>query len=124
MDRPIDDYILKFQELLAHTRIREVLTQIDLFLDGLSPTILASMSLLEPFPTTLDGVYEAATQIYQNLHRVQTIANHSRRGKGATAGAKAEQKQDKPVEPIIRIKKLSVKERTEHMKKGLCFRCH
>jgi len=124
IDRPIDDYISKFQELLAHTGIREVLIQIDHFLDGLSPAVLAPVSLLEPFPTTLDGVYKAVTWIYQNLHRAQTIANCSRRGKGATAGAKTEQKQDRPVEPVVGIKKLLVKERSEHMKKELCFRCH
>ena len=74
---------------------------------------------MEILPTTLDGMIKAASKYNGQWRRAQAIGKRM-----YETPKKITPTLGKTKETAIEINRLSPAERTEHMRKGLCFLCH
>ena len=122
-----DEYVSQFRILAGRSGITDSVPLIEYFMEGLKPSILDKIYALEKIPSTIDGWYTHATRVDNQWHRAQEI---KARSKGTTplkvkkTNHFTPRYTNTPDPNAMDIDRLTMEERTEHMKKGLCFDCH
>lgn len=127
----IEDHVAKFKILLANSGVDELSpAALDYFQRSIrTPLIRKIMDLADP-PTDLENWYKWALKFDNNYHRLQRIIRRDVPKKDE--GKETKKWNFKPrkdpnamdVDTIMRtINALTPEERTEFMRKGLCFRC-
>lgn len=85
---------------------------------------------LEQPPTTIEGWYKKASEFDNRFRQTKAIAERMRGGSTNREKKKYNFRGNAPryvpsVDPnAMNIDRLSMQEKDEHMKKGLCFECH
>ena len=120
-----DEYVSQFRILAGRSKITDDTALIEYFMEGLKPKLLEKIYALPTIPTTIDDWYTYASRFDNQWTRVKEIIA---RNKGTTYTQK------KPTyaarytgthDPnVMDVDRLTIDERTDHMKKGLCFICH
>ena len=118
----IEDHISRFKTLLAQSGMKESISVIDYFRQTLPINLQRKIMLLDNPPTTLDDWYKWTKQVDNMYKKTQQML-----------GRVPEKKEkDKPKKKWNFAKKdpnamdvdsMTVEQRAEAMKKGLCFRC-
>ena len=118
----IEDHISKFRTLLAQSGMKESISVIDYFRQTLPINLQRKIMLLDNPPTTLDEWYKWTKQVDNAYKKTQRML-----------GQVSEKKDDKKDEPKKRwnfakkdpntmdVDSMTVEQRAEAMKKGLCF---
>jgi hypothetical protein len=115
----VDQYINEFLLLSQRSGIKEDTALIEYFLDGLKRELVDKIFTMEKLPSTLLETMGAAAKFEGNWKRARAIA-----GKARETHEKKTPPTPKVERSTLDINRLSQQERTEHMKKGLCFLCH
>ena len=131
----IEDHVARFKVLLTGTGVDEQSpAALDYFQRSIrTPLLRKIMDLAEP-PTTLEKWYEWALKFDNNYHRLQRILHRGTTKKEEiktenTGGRKwtfrpRTDPNAMDVDTVTRsINAMTAEERTEFMRKGLCFRC-
>lgn len=128
-----DEYIAEFRTLVSNTNITEDEALIEYFMEGISPKLVEKIYALETVPTTMADWYKHASRLDNQWRRGRAIVNRYRNG---TTDTKKKfnftKKYEAPRYTNYRdpnamdtsLGRLTQEERNEHMKKGLCFKCH
>ena len=115
----LEDYVTKFQLLAVRSGIKEDVSLIEYFIDGLHPDIVRAIYAKDTIPEKIDDMIDAATKAQTATDRANAIITAAR--------SLHNEKTERTVKieaSTLNIDRLSYQERTEHMKKGLCFVCH
>jgi len=120
-----DEHVEDFKVWAATSKVTEDAPLIEWFMQGLPTSLREKILGAETPPTTIKGWYEYATRFDNQWRRAKAI---SQRLKGGSEPKKL--RLYKPTPPpyhdpnAMEVDRLTDKERDEHMKRGLCFRCH
>ena len=127
-----EDHIAQFKILVNKSKLDTTSAMlIDAFRETLKIPLQWQILNLEKAPTTLKEWYEAAIKLDNKYRRIQRIIGRSNPDKGKND--KGKKKEDEPrrrwnlqkKDPnAMDINVLSVEQWEEHMRKGLCFKCH
>jgi hypothetical protein len=117
--KDLGKYIAEFIMLKNRAGISDATVLIDYFISGLNPKLVDKIYSMTIVPETLDGVIKAATTFEGNWKRGRALI-----GKTIDSHEKKTTVKKEPPSTSLDINRLSQSERTEHMKKGLCFLCH
>jgi len=123
----IDDYILAFMMLKTQSGITDENTLMDYFLDGLNRNIVTNLVAMEMFPDKLDKLTTAAAKFEQMRRRLVRAVEVTRAKEVATPNIKQEPNGTRIMAmeaEEVAVDRMSISERNNHMKRGLCFRCH
>ena len=96
---------------------------------GLKPSILDKVYALEKIPTDITGWYTQACQIDNQWHRVQEIKARNKginlpKRQNHTTPRYTNTNMNTQDPNTMDVDCLTIEERTDHYKKGLCFNCH
>ena len=123
----IEDHVTKFKILLADSRVTEDSpAALDYFQKSIRVPLLKKILDRDNVPETLPEWYKKALKVDNDYHKVQQIirrdAPKKEEGKPRWNFRKDENAMD--VDVITKVyKTMTDEERTDLMKKGLCFRC-
>ena len=120
-----DEYVQQFRILAGRSGITEDAALVEYFMEGLNTSLLQKIFSLPTLPSDIKGWYSHATRFDNQWARVKEITNR-RKGiphvqKKTTYAPKYSTTSDPNAMDIDR---LTVEERIDHLKKGLCFTCH
>jgi hypothetical protein len=121
-------HIGEFRLLAGHAGIAHVEVFRHLFLNGLNPGLMRSI-LSDDLPTSNDALIKKAISKQANFEQLQgylSTTNH-RGGKSGNFQKNSQQKKcfTSTHDPnAMEVDRMTDKERTKHMKNGLCFKCH
>lgn len=123
-----DEYIAQFRTAATRSGIKEDASLIDYFMDGLPIPLMEKVSMMDSAPITIEGWYTQASKYNNQYRRTKAIALRMR------GGTHRDEKKKKynfstpryvPKDPnAMDVDRMTIQERDEHMKKGLCFECH
>ncbi|GLB35582.1 putative reverse transcriptase-rnase h-integrase [Lyophyllum shimeji] len=123
-----DEYIAEFKVLAAASQIKEDNSLIEYFMDGLQPKLVEKVLGVEKPPTTIKGWYDYASRFDNQWRRARAIINRHRQDnkKPSTSSRSYTPPRYVPTRDpnAMDVDRLSLEEREEHFKKGLCFECH
>ena len=127
-----EDHVAQFKILVNKAKLNTTSAMlIDTFRETLKIPLQRQILNLEKAPTTLKEWYEAAIKLDNKYRRIQRIIGRSNPDKGKND--KGKKKEDEPrrrwnfqkKDPnTMDIDALSIEQQEEHMRKGLCFKCH
>jgi hypothetical protein len=122
----VEDYINEFRILASQARVTDATIQIEYFMHGLEPKLLDRILGMDTPPTDIAGWFNKATIFEANRKRAKAISARFRAGKIGVSHIIPHSAQTYPAhDPMaMDVDRLSLSERREHMKKGLCFVCH
>ena len=115
----LEDYVTKFQLLAVRSGIKEDVSLIEYFINGLHPDIVRAIYAKDTIPEKIDDMIDAASKAQTATDCANTIITAAR----SLHNEKTE-RTIKIKASTLNIDQLSYQECTEHMKKGLCFVCH
>lgn len=122
-----DEYISQFKTLIAASEITGDTARIDYFIDGLMPKLVERIYGMENVPTTINNWYSFASRFDNQWCRGKAIVNrsHDIRKPAYQPRGNQQPRYTNTRDPnAMDIDRLNQTERTEHMRKGLCFECH
>ena len=125
----IEDHVAKFKVLLADSGVADDSpAALDYFQKSIRVPLLKKILDRDNIPETLEGWYKKALKINNDYHKVQRIirrdAQKKDEGKPRWNFRKERDDNTMDVDVITKtFKAMTDKERTDLMKKGLCFRC-
>ena len=119
-----NEYVSQFQVLTGRFGMTEDIPLIEYFMEGVKPTILDNIYVLEKVPTTIARWYTKATQIDNQWHRSQEIEARNKGTMPPKPNELTPHYTNNPNPNAMDIDQMTTKEQTDHMKKGLCFGCH
>ena len=121
-----DEYVAEFRILAQRSGIKDNTALIEYFMEGLKPKLLEKIYTLDTMPTKLADWYTYTTRFDNQWNRVKEIIARNRGGttptKKTTGNAPRYVNTHDP--NAMDIDRMTIEEQNEHMKKGLCFRCH
>ena len=116
----IEDHISRFKVLLSQSRMKESISVIDYFRQTLPINLQRKIMLLDNPPITLDNWYKWMKQVDNTYKKTQRML-------GWIPEKKEEPKKQwnflKKDPNAMDVDAMTTEQRTEAMKKGLCFRC-
>ena len=125
----IEDHVAKFKVLLADSRVtQDSPAALDYFQKSIRVPLLKKILDWDNVPETLPEWYKKALKIDNDYHKVQQIIKRDRpkkeEGKPWWNFWKEKDKNAMDIDVITKVyKTMTDKEKTEPMKKGLCFWC-
>ena len=125
----IEDHVAKFKVLLADSGVADDSpAALDYFQKSIRVPLLKKILDQDNIPETLEGWYKKALKIDNDYHKVQRIIRRDTQkkdeGKPRWNFRKERDNNAMDVNVITKVyKTMTDEERTELMKKGLCFRC-
>ena len=127
--RSDDKYVSQFWILARQLGIISSVALIEYFMEGLKPSILAKVYALEKIPTNITRWYTQASQIDNQWHQVQEI---KAKNKGINLPKQQNHTTPRYTNTNVNtrdpnamdVDHLTIEERTDYYKKGLCFNCH
>lgn len=131
-----DDYIAEFKSAASESKITESKALVEYFMEGIPPSLMQKILTMDNPPTTIKGWYEKASIFDTQYRRAKAIVARAKGNSGRTTGGNNGKKYNfqrnnpKYVPNNSRdpnamdIDRLTIQERDEHMKRGLCFECH
>ncbi|GLB45345.1 putative reverse transcriptase-rnase h-integrase [Lyophyllum shimeji] len=123
-----DEYIVEFKVLAAASQIKEDNSLIEYFMDGLQPKLVEKVLGVEKPPTMIKGWYGYASRFDNQWRRARAIINRHRQENKKPSTPSRNYMPPRYVQikdpNAMDIDRLSLEEREEHFKKGLCFECH
>jgi hypothetical protein len=120
-DVDVDKYITAFLMLKGDANVKDEEILCTWFVDGLNEDIARNIDTMSPRPTTLKEYMNAAAHFEYTLGRIKKAVS-STKAKNVIADEKEGTRGTQIA--TIEINRMTAQEREEHMKKGLCFRCH
>ena len=120
-----DEHVEDFKVWKTNSKVTEDAPLIEWFMQGLPTSLRDKILGAENPPTTIDGWFTTASRFDNQWRRAKAI---SQRLRGGYEPKKF--KIHKPTPPpyhdpnAMEVDRMTDKERDDHMKKGLCFRCH
>lgn len=131
-----DEYIADFRTAASLSGITEDTALIEYFMEGIPTPLMEKISMMDQPLTTIKGWYECTSK-YDNQYRRTKAITARLRGNTKPGEKKKYNFVRRPPQQYlprhdpnamdvdsITINRLSISERDEHMKKGLCFECH
>ena len=115
----LEDYVIKFQLLAVRSGIKEDVSLIEYFIDGLHPDIVWAIYAKDTILEKINDMIDAASKAQTVTDRANAIITMAQ----SLHNEKTEQTV-KIEASTLSMDWLSYQEHTEHMKKGLCFVCH
>src|ERR1700679_2551380 len=125
-----EDHVAQFKMLVTKAKLTESNMLIDAFRETLKIPLQRQILNLETTPADLKGWYEAAIKLDNKYRRIQRIIGRNNEQKPIDKGKKTEEPkrrwtfQAKKDPNAMDVDVLTTEQRDEHMKKGLCFKCH
>lgn len=130
-----DEYVAEFRTAASHSGIKEDAALIEYFMEGIPGKLMEKIAMMEDPPATLEGWQKCASKLDNNYRRAKAISARIRGDKpkdkkkwqyNRNTPARYTPHSDPNAMDVDRINldRLSVQDREEHMKKGLCFECH
>jgi hypothetical protein len=124
-----EDHVAQFKMLVTKANLKESSMLIDAFRETLKIPLQRQILNLETAPADLKGWYDAAIKLDNKYRRIQRIIGRSNDQKNDKGKKTEEPKrrwnfQTKKDPNAMDIDVLTAEQREEHMKKGLCFKCH
>ena len=125
----IEDHVARFKVLLADSGVTEDSpAALDYFQKSIWVPLLKRILDRDHVPETLDEWYRKALKVDNDYHKVQRIIKRDapRKDEGKPRWNFRKERDDSAmdVDVITKVyKKMTDEERTELMKKGLCFKC-
>jgi hypothetical protein len=121
-----DEYIEKFKIWAVDSGVTQDRPLIEWFMKGMNGPLLDKILGLENPPTTIKGWCDTASKLDNQWRRGRAIASRLR-GNPQKKGLKLPNPRFKYTTPdpnAMDVDRLTLEERNEHMKRGLCFKCH
>jgi hypothetical protein len=123
-----EDHVAQFKMLVTKAGLAESSMLIDAFRETLRIPLQKQILNLETQPTTLAEWYKAAIALDNKYRRIQRIIGRSNpdmnKGKKREEEPRRRWNFQKKDPNAMDIDALTVEQREEHMRKGLCFKCH
>jgi hypothetical protein len=126
-----EDHVAQFKLLVTRADLTESAMLIDAFRETLKIPLQRQIMSLETAPKDLKGWYESAIKLDNKYRRIQRIIGRSTEQKSIDKEKKTEEpkrrwtfQQPRKDPNAMDVDVLTTEQREEHMKKGLCFKCH
>lgn len=124
-----DEYIEEFKVWKEESGVKEDRPLIEWFMQGLPTTLRDKVMNSEKPPTTIKGWYDVTSKYDNNWQRARAFTNRLKREpETKKKGIKFPHTQPRYVAPkdpnAMDVDRLTERERDDHMKRGLCFKCH
>lgn len=128
-----DEFITKFKTLAANSKITEDNSLIKYFMEGIAPKLVEKIYGLGEVPTTILEWYTYASRFDNQWRRARSIVNRHQNDNTRKLVFNRSRKYEAPRltyssrDPSamdVSLDCLTQEERTDHIKKGLCFECH
>ena len=124
-----DQYIEQFKIWAAESEVFQDRPLVQWFMKGLNLKLRQNILLSNDPPTTIREWYKTASKFDNHWRRAQALnrqltGGYNSKKKGLNFKSSPRPYAPDPNAMDMRLDKLSTEQRAEHMKKGLCFRCH
>lgn len=131
---PVEEHVSKFKMLVTKSKLAKNDAVAEYFRETLPVPLQTKILSLSDPPTTLDGWYEWAVKLQNNFLRMRSaISKTQARGGNLSSNTNKKPKGNEPRRFFFRreekdpnamdVDAMTMEERDEMMKAGLCFRC-
>jgi hypothetical protein len=131
---PVEEHVSKFKMLVTKSKLAKNDAVAEYFRETLPVPLQTKILSLSDPPTTLDGWYEWAVKLQNNFLRMRSaISKTQARGGNLSSNSNKKPKGNEPRRFFFRreekdpnamdVDAMTMEERDEMMKAGLCFRC-
>ena len=123
MKASIEDHISRFKTLLSQSGMKESISVIDYFRQMLPINLQRKIMLLDNPPITLNDWYKWMKQVDNMYKKMQRMLGQTPEKKDTKEEPKKQWNFPKKDPNAMDVDAMTMEQRTEAMKKGLCFRC-
>ena len=119
----IEDHISRFKTLLSQSGMKESILVIDYFRQTLPINLQRKIMLLDNLPITLHDWYKWTKQVDNTYKKTQRMLGQIPEKKDTKEEPKKRWNFPKKDPNVMDVDAMTTEQRTEAMKKGLCFGC-